>query len=281
LSRNITAVILALAVIFYLLISTPLIAQTAEEDTAPEFEFTILEDDELLEDSFEDNITARLYAFFGSEGDEITLSMAGQFDSYLVLFGEEGQFLMNADEGGEKFGDSLLEDFELPYDGTYYVLATTFDYLDAVMVDEMTLRLPLDYEIVLTGNTLPEDFEENPVPKIVAPSLESGETNGELTAESPIGYFSFEAEEGDVVDLSFNFDKLAAYPMLYLFAPDGSRIAISEALDGTSEADVLGFELPIDGSYLVAVMDTFFVDIDQESGDYGLGTFTLNYDISS
>jgi hypothetical protein len=207
--------------------------------------------------------------------------MAGQFDSYLVLFGEEGQFLMNADEGGEKFGDSLLEDFELPYDGTYYVLATTFDYLDAVMVDEMTLRLPLDYEIVLTGNTLPEDFEENPVPKIVAPSLESGETNGELTAESPIGYFSFEAEEGDVVDLSFNFDKLAAYPMLYLFAPDGSRIAISEALDGTSEADVLGFELPIDGSYLVAVMDTFFVDIDQESGDYGLGTFTLNYDISS
>ncbi len=280
-SRRITAVVLTLAVFLCLMAATPLFAQSDDEAAAPAFEFTILEDGEPVEDTFEDNITARIYAFFGSEGDEVTISMSGDLDSYVVLFGDEGQFLTFDDDGGEAGSDSLISDFELPYDGTYYVIALPYSYVTATMVDSLKLSSPLAYELELSGNTVPADLEADAVPNILAPTLEAGETAGELTAEAPIGYFSFAGEAGDVISVDFNYDKTISYPMLYLFGPDGSRVTMSESLDDTSEADVLDYELPEDGNYLVVVLDKFFVDIDEDSDDYGIGTFKVNFAINA
>jgi hypothetical protein len=130
----------------------------------------------------------------------------------------------------------------------------------------------LAYEIVLTGATAPDDLQTT----IIATPLEAGEPfEGELTNEAPIGFFEFTGEADAAIDLVFNFESMASYPMFYLFDANGNRIAMSPQMDGTSEADLLDFSLPKDGDYLVMVMDSFFIDIDEESGSYGIGNFNL------
>jgi hypothetical protein len=257
-----------IAAIFVFLCSSFAIAQ----DETPPFDFPMLEDETPIEAQFEESVTAHLYTFQGSEGDQVSISMTGKLDSYLVLLGDAGQLLAHADEGGEATGDALIEDYELPYDGNYYVVATTFVYLDGIMATDTTLRVPLAYEIVLTGTTALEDLETT----ITITPLEVGEPfEGELTTEAPIGYFQFSGEDNAAINLVFNFESMASYPMFYLFDAEGNRIAMSPQMDGTSEADLLDFALPEDGDYLVMVMDSFFIDIDEESGSYGIGNFNL------
>jgi hypothetical protein len=69
------------------------------------------------------------YWFFeGQEGDVVTISMVGQgdlTDTYLELYGPDGAQLTSDDDSGDDFF-ALIEEYELPDDGTYRITAKAY-----------------------------------------------------------------------------------------------------------------------------------------------------------
>lgn len=255
-----------------------LFASTAatQEPAVHPFMPPLLQPGILVEDELDGIVTARLYGFNGTQGDSISVQMhSDELDAHVVLFGSGGEFLTYNDDADEAFGDAAIADFTLPYSGRYYVLATSHDYMDAIMVESLSLDAPQAYEIILDGNISPldADGQESGTPYLSATSFELGqEVAHELTAEQPVGYFSFQAQAGDTASVYVESDDVR-YPLLLLFAPDGSRISLSHNLTDPVE----NIELPLSGDYLVMVMDTFFIDrLLPNAGDYGLGIVTIS-----
>jgi len=243
-------------------------AVAAQEASPLPFMPTLLEDGITVQGQFADAVTARLYAFNGSQGDAISLHMHGDFDSYMVLLGSGGEFLTYNDDAEDVFfGDSELLDFELPYSGRYYVLATSYEHLDDILVSSPTLPVPQPYEIVLTGNTPPSDDDMS---VLDASAITPGATTERvLTAEQPIGLYSFEGQQDDLVGVDAASDDVM-YLMVHVFAPDGSRIGLTH---DPEDAPLDSLTLPQAGEYLVVAMDAFFVDrLLPNAGDYGLGS---------
>jgi len=84
----------------------------------------------------ESNGLADYWQFYGSRGDVISIQMVGLSDpdlsapdTYLILQYEDGTVLVEDDDsaGGT---DSLIANFELPLDGTYIIVATSFGGAD-------------------------------------------------------------------------------------------------------------------------------------------------------
>lgn len=76
----------------------------------------------------EDN-TEDLYAFYAQQGDAITISMNrsdGNLDSVVELLDNLQQRILRDDDGGNG-QDSLVERYNIPYTGLYYVRAQRYD----------------------------------------------------------------------------------------------------------------------------------------------------------
>lgn len=69
---------------------------------------------------------AVFYTFEGEEGDEVTIALiAEDFDPLVQLLDAEGFELATDDDSGGNF-NALIEGFELPADGTYVIVVTSF-----------------------------------------------------------------------------------------------------------------------------------------------------------
>jgi hypothetical protein len=62
------------------------------------------------------------WTFEGRAGERISLYMAGRGDSYLTLFAPDGTELLTSDDDGGNLA-SLINEYQLPVDGTYTVRA--------------------------------------------------------------------------------------------------------------------------------------------------------------
>ncbi|MCA9913876.1 MAG: PPC domain-containing protein, partial [Anaerolineae bacterium] len=117
----------------FMLIAAVSSAQTAQ---IPLEDLSLLESGSVLQDSFDEDVTARLYAFQGSAGDFVSVAMVqvdetGSLDPYLLLFAPDGELLASDDDSGSVFLSALIEGVELPSDGTYLVLATSLYYIES------------------------------------------------------------------------------------------------------------------------------------------------------
>ncbi|MEM6526725.1 MAG: PPC domain-containing protein [Chloroflexota bacterium] len=76
----------------------------------------------------DDNASSVLYAFFGNQGDVISVSMNrgdGNLDPFISLLDGEQQLLLNDDDSGSA-QNARIEQFVLPETGVYYVRATRY-----------------------------------------------------------------------------------------------------------------------------------------------------------
>lgn len=74
----------------------------------------------------EDGSSYDLYVFVGERDDVITLTMTSwDVDAFLWLYDDARQVLASDDDGAG--GTDALIKYVLPYDGSYYVLANTYD----------------------------------------------------------------------------------------------------------------------------------------------------------
>jgi Bacterial pre-peptidase C-terminal domain len=65
------------------------------------------------------------WTFRGERGDRVTISMEGEFDTYLLLYDSDNRELTRDDDGGSDL-NAQIDEYRLPYDGTYIIIARGF-----------------------------------------------------------------------------------------------------------------------------------------------------------
>lgn len=247
----------------------------AQEDAT----FTTLTDGDVLSDQFEETILARLYSFDASAGDVVTISMAqasDDLDPYLVLLGSAGQvFATDDDSGDDTLGvlySAQIQNFEIPADGDYLILATSFSAIRGVFDP---LRDPLSYEIAINGNALPSDGDSESVTLSATEVARGDNLQLAISPQESVYFLQFAGTAGETVTLDMQSDEFDT--LLYLFAPDGTRIAASDDTDGSTNSRLEEIELPQDGTYLIFAASydfTFAVEDDWTGG----GTFVFSFE---
>jgi hypothetical protein len=203
-------------------------------------------------------------------------------DPFLLLLGPAGEvYAVNDDVSGSDFSAQITQ-FELPTDGAYFVLATTFNDLvqGGIQETDDDTDGPLSYQIGLTGATVPPGLEDTEEFEYIAAEVEIGdEVILEITPEEPIFYVTFLAEEGDVIDI-ITEENTGEFvnTLLYVFDRFGNRLAVSSG--GTTGDDfyaaIEGFDVPEDGLYLVfATSSNFYQAVQNNWQGYGAFIFII------
>lgn len=246
-----------------ILITTTGMAQA--QDAA--YELPALENGDTVDGLFEENIISQLYAFYATAGDNISISMTqdgdSELDPFLVLLDSEGVVLAYDDDSGGQF--SALIEYTIEDDGAYFVLATSFynNYLDGTETETSEEQA---YSLSISGQNTPSDVDNADIVSLEVESLNFGDVvNGESSEDAPAAIFSFEGQAGTSVSVGVSTDGFNS--VVYLFAPDGSRIAVDPSL--------VSLELEEDGVYLVVVVDWYFYQAIDNDGEFEGGEFSL------
>lgn len=256
------------------------------QDDEPQIVLPVLVEGETLSGEFETTADAQIFGFNGSEGDVVTITFETTtdefFDPALVLLGEAGQVIAFNDDSAS--GDlaplsSELAEIELPYSGSYYILATTVAGLrDSSGADDS--GAPYTFDLTASGFTVPEDMDTESL-RYAGIDVEYGQSGSlEITEDEPVFYVTFNGEEGDVVDIRTvvgSAEGEVGDTLLYLFDSTGRRIADNDDSDGFA-AELLDIELPADGQYLLFATSYGFNDVEAAAGLFNVGTFGLSID---
>ncbi|NWF68243.1 MAG: pre-peptidase C-terminal domain-containing protein [Chloroflexi bacterium] len=205
-----------------------------------------------------------VWTFDGSAGETISITMTGDFDTYLELYGPDGaQVSFNDDYTSTRI--SLIPGVVLPADGVYTIVARGFSSRGG------------NYELTLDeGLVTPEVPTFEPFPTPIPPSsveqgsIESGQTvNAELSTGERHAW-TFEGRRGETVTISMDADNDGFDTYLELYGPDGTLLTSND--DGGSGLNSLieDFTLPESGTYTIVA---------RSFADFGSGGYELTLDI--
>lgn len=235
----------------------------AQEDI---YELPAIADGDTIEGSFEDAVTTQLYAFYGSAGDTVSITMtqvSADLDPFLVLLNAEGAVLAYDDDSGTVSLASAIDNFSLDDDGVYFVMATSFSFVDGT---EISTDDTLDYTLSISGQTSPADVDDTDVISIEIEAMAIGDSvAGESTEDNPAVFFFLNANDGDSVSISL--ENADFFTVLHVFAPDGSRLAV--------DASLAQLDLEEDGTYIIMATAPFFYEAMDDNGFFEGGTFVL------
>ncbi len=244
-------------------------AAAAQDDDA--YLLPILADGETVEESFLTTNDAHLYAFQGTAGDVVTISMQPTdrdsfLDPYIILLGQAGAvYAYNDDSESDKdpaFSAEIAA-FELPETGSYFIVATTL-VGSMNFGSEDTEGGPYPYSLSASGFTLPEGADPESF-LYSGSSVEIGQSNTLYSnGVEPIYFVDFMGVAGQVIDVKTQTDTVTD-TILWLFAPNGIRIAANDDSSGTA-AELLAVELPEDGKYFMFATGYGFITA--ADGDY-------------
>lgn len=162
----------------------------------------------------------RYYTFEALENDVITIRMdleagTGLLDTYLILTDENLLPLIENDDGGSG-RNALIADFIIPNDGTYYIIATRFEFENGISEGEYTL------ELTTSGNI----FDG------VDPTIERvgyGSTlTGVISDETPSVFYAFYGRAGEAVTVSMNRGDGDLDPVVRILNDDRRPVATND-----------------------------------------------------
>ncbi len=242
-----------------LLLSVTAFAAQAQDGESP-FDIPEIRPNNTVEGVFEGDIAARLYTFKASEGDIATITMrqasGSTLDPLLVLLGPFGEVLDSNDDGLDNLPlASQIEDFEIPYNGEYLILATDVNFLrrqpelDTDSAGSLEI-VPLEYSLELRGVTAPpRDESDTPV---FEPIDDEAVFEVELTPELPVFLAMIEGSEDEAMTISALSEEVDT--LLMVFGPQGARFAVNDDIgSGNYSSELVDLRLPIDGAYLILV----------------------------
>ena len=183
-----------------------------------------------VEATLDDGEVLHLYSFEGSVGDILRISLdSDDFDPLLVLAEANNLSapMIRDDDSGEGLNARIVP-YIVPASGTYYLTAISYRSDDGG-----------DYTLSI------EPLEPQPL---------AYDETAELSlsrAEQPAGIFSFEAAEGDTVDIVVE-SATELDTTLTLLGPDGAQVAFNDDSTGRNPA-LIGQVLPGAGSYTLVV----------------------------
>lgn len=166
---------------------------------------------ELSENRYE-----RFYVFEGQRDQIISISMdrtqfAGQLDSYLVLTNAGFQPLIEDDDAGNS-NNAYIEDYRLPADGLYYIIATRFERENGTTFGEYNLTLT-DEGSAFAG-----------VAPDIARLLYGTTTEASITANNTEALYVFWGTEGERVIITMDRTSNNLDPVLELLDSNQVRM---------------------------------------------------------
>lgn len=244
--------------------------------TEEDYDLILLENGDVAEDEFLHPYEARLYGFNGSEGDNVTITMIQDpnidLDPYIVLLNASGNVLAADDDSGQVSRSSEIRNFELPDDGTYLILATSWNGRREQPrpedigndVDE------LPFQISVRGNRQPRDLDPDEF-ELTVSQMDIGDGRTlTLDARRQVAMVAIELLEGDVVSFDARPQDQSIDTLIYLFGETGLRIAANDdRASGNYSSLIDNFEIQDDGFYLVFVTVYNFYDATETNLNLG------------
>ena len=213
------------------------------------------------------------YDFEGRQGDVVTISMrrlGGDLDAYLRLLDASGAELASNDDvrEGDVSTDARIQDYALPADGTYTIVATRFQGQVGTSSGEFELSLAL----VVSG------ADAQAVSGFIT---YGGSVRGMITNERPEVRYSFLGGPDDVITITMQRLSGNLDPYLILQDGRGDVLALNddardaEGLGSQDDARITRFLLPMSGSYTAVATRA------QEAGGPTRGAFSLTLELVS
>lgn len=217
------------------------------------------------------------WEFTGTEGDEITIRMtrvdpASSLDTFLYLLDDEGNELAQNDDAAlsDDLSTSEILNFDLPYTGTYVIVATRYGGATGTSSGDYTLEILTRDEPTTTTTT-----------------TEGGQVEGQavsygmfiadrLDADAAPKVYTFEAQTDDIVTISVKRQSGDFDPALILRDSSGNIVASNSRFNGVADARIVDVPLPGAGTYQIEVQAER-----GSSGDYMLYLMEVNTVISA
>ncbi|MCB9458539.1 MAG: PPC domain-containing protein [Anaerolineaceae bacterium] len=188
------------------------------------------------------------YVFQGAEGDVMYITLVSDdFDAYLVLQDEYGSILTTDDDSGGNL-NSAIGPFILPYDGTFTVISSSYDYYNYGEIVEG------DFSLTISTTTL------NTIASGVPTSVTFGDDQG-------AAFYSLEAEEGDRLMISVEGDGVID-TRLQLRDPSGYIVAEDDDSGDGFDPEISRYIVQTAGTYILSVQPFY-------SNDSGTVTVTV------
>lgn len=209
----------------------------------------------------DDNRHRRYYQFAGQADERVRIHMlraGGTLDPLLLLHDSRGRELAGDDDGGGG-KNALIEDFRLPADGLYTIVATRFEGAEGDSAGHYRLELMLP-ELVLA--------ELPPGTQLVN---WNEPTASAINDASPAQFFAFQGGAGDLVTITMDRRGGTLDAVLHLLDREQNLLVSDDDSGAGQNARIGDFALPADGIYLLRAT--------RYSGDEGAtdtaGGFTL------
>ena len=183
---------------------------------------------------------ADFYQFTGRKDEVITLRLergAGSGLDPLVVLSDSLLEELAADDDGAGLQNSLISQYVLPEDGTYYVTVTRYQRDAGTTAGS--------YQLTLTREG---DAFAGALPAV--PRLGYGNaTIGRITDEAPEALFAFIGSAGDTITASMLRSDGNLDPLLTLLDQDQNELAQDDDSAGSQNARIDRFTLPYTGIY--------------------------------
>jgi thiol-disulfide isomerase/thioredoxin len=223
------------------------------------------------------------WTFAGQRGDLISLVMSrtvdeiGGLDGYLILLGPDGTSLIEVDDYDDNVMPTL-EQYALPADGTYTVVATRFGFANGFSTGEYRLTLEKQGTVSSAavsaqgGDTMPG--VRWLAPGTLPPGLRwigyNDPVGGSITLDNVDDWTIFRGREGDVITIRMTASTGDLDPFLILTDANGVELARNDDAEaGSTDAAITAFTLPTTDSYLIRATRYGFEN-GPSRGDYTL-----------
>ncbi len=205
------------------------------------------------------------YTFTATQGDLVDIELRSTdesetLDPLLILLNENGESIAENDDdplGGGR--NAFIRQFEIPTTATYTIVATRFQQdlggteggfeLTINRLDESSLERSTDFPVLQYGDSI------------------AGEITRNIGSES----FTFEASQGDIINLVMRATTGSIDPLLIILDKNGDEVTRNDDDEQGIGKDsfIREFEIPDDGTYTIVA--TRF----QEENGTTTGRFTL------
>ncbi len=203
------------------------------------------------------------YTFQAQQGDVLNIEMvrsSGSLDPYLQVVDANRFLLTENDDADASTRNAAIDNLLIEADGTYIVVASRYREAVGDSVGGFVLL------VSEAGNSGLGNNRRSPVP------INYGQTRaGEITDDQPEQYFSFQAQENDIVTVVMERSNQVGLLDAYLLIADVNLQPLVQDDDSGSgkNARISRFRIPADGTYYV-IATRFERETGTTRGEYGL-----------
>jgi hypothetical protein len=199
------------------------------------------------------------WTFEGQAGEVISIRMErvnelADLDPFLRLLDNENRELTRNDDAADGLHASEIVGFELPYTGTYTVIATRYGFESGTSAGDYTLEIhpggqPSDGQTTPTQEPPSDDSGTQVIP---GGTIQYGDFVTDTLSGDNLTY-QFEGQTDDKVTISVKRHSGNLNPSLQLLDGNGNILAENAEFNGAADARITEATLPTDGTYNIVI----------------------------